>query len=417
MKLNLKIKLNYDLVISIIIASIALGAVGGAIQLTRIISLFLVPFNLCYIINKKETFLSEGYVAFGIFWAIFSIYSLRLSKDYQNGLYQVVYLVLYLSLVYSMFICGKKAKDPVKAVFMGWIFFFLLTVPFGLLEIFTNHHFYTNVTQTNALNSGETLNGIIGKKYAAATYNNYNEYMTALCFGLPYLLASIPYLQNKNWAKFLWVLLGGIIVIILLTASRGALVILLICLLVFILSIKQTYYRNKKKMLRRLIIIGCIGFMVFAPFLLSQISARMQQTEMVGDPGRLMIYLEAFRLVKESGYRGLGPYGFEHEWGFAPHNLWMEIFTQYGIVIMSLIIIISISLLFKIKNTFLKLPVLRTLGIMIIITLPVVTIINSSYMNFSFLWVSLGSILIIQSNYKRYISKFNTQGSILNLRS
>lgn len=402
--MNLKLKYNnkYDLLIILIIGSISLGVVGGALQITRLFAFFLIFYNLIYFINKGLKAYNRIFIIIGIIWLIIAYRALGWSADKQNGFYQVIYLFIYLNLTYSLLLLGKKSSDPIGCVLKGWLLFFLITVPIGIFEIFTDHHLYTNSIQSNAVNAGETLNGIVGKKYAAVTYNNYNEFMTAISFGLPYLFTSLFYFSDTKYAKYLWYLLASVIIIILVTASRGAIIMLMLCAFLFIIFIKKIYIPNKKRTVKRITIVSILGLTFFSPFLLQQISARLQNTEMAGDPGRLMIYLEAWRLIKKTNYRGLGPYGFEHEWGFAPHNLWLEIFTQYGWLITTIVLLLTMYILIKVHKRFKNKPILSFLGWMIISSLPIITIINSSYLNFSFVWISLGSILIILMNSYKY---------------
>ena len=66
-----------------------------------------------------------------------------------------------------------------------------------------------------------------------------------------------------------------------------------------------------------------------------QISERLIRVSLLDDGGREDFYNNAIKLLAQSDYMGIGPFGFKATAGYDPHNLWLEILSQYGLLVFS----------------------------------------------------------------------------------
>lgn len=391
---------RYDWYIILIIASIAFGQIGGAFQIMRIISLLLLPVNIWSVITKRYAKISI-YFVFAIFWLLYGSIALLWAPDVVNGRYELLYVLLQLNIIYSLVKFSKQTNNPIKSIIMGWCGFLLLTLPIASWKLITNNHFYTNELQSSRMDEGLLINGIIDKKYAAATFGNYNEYITAISFMLPYLFLGILILRRKKQRQLLLLQLLLVSLVILFNASRGGIICLFInvsCFLFYCLR----YYRRNRFLIYLLFLASVILLFEYKDIVLSQIFERSNTvTGMLEDKGRIMLYIQALELLSDSYYAGVGPFGFQAIVGFAPHNMWLEILVQYGVLVFIFFIFVLSILLFSLYKLT-KGTVFSFIPISVTLTLSFVSVINSGYLFFPFWGGAIASLAVIYSSVYRY---------------
>lgn len=396
----MKIKGNiYDWILMILIASLAFGAIGGSIQVIRMISVILLPSNIYSFLTKRFSKRIFRYYIFGFFWLLYAVFSINWSKDTTEAKINVLFLLIHFNIVYSIIRFGMRSVNPLRAVVYGWLGFLIFTLPLALSEILSGHHLSTNSIQTEMAEAGILLNGVENKRYAAATFNNYNEYMTALSFSLPYLLGALLMFVDNKRQLFGWFMVFIYFIVVVISASRGALLTLVLCLLLFFIFYRKTQYKNKRLIMSAIAVLGIAGMAVFGNSLFEELFARLENTQMLEDVGRLTIYLTAWDLFTASHYWGIGADGFEGIMGFAPHNLWLEVLGQYGIIVFLFFVVALLGAIVSAVKSSSVNSTFRAIAIMSFLSLPIISIINSAYLKFPFYWVSIGSILLLTEYY------------------
>ena len=386
---------KYDKIIIFMISLLSLGVIGGGAQAIRIFSIILLPFNIIYFMRVKHKKRMLFYVAVGVFWMIYAVFTLFWSPDSNSAKIDILYLLIHFNIILSLLRFGKYANRPVESLIIGWCTFVILTLPLALFEIITNDHFYTNEIQTDVMWHKGEINGVVGKRYAAATFNNYNEYVTAIVFALPYLLFALLYFRKNRTQLLFWSVLLLTILLLLTNASRGGIMCLVVDIIIFAWYYRKIKFVGKNNLMTVVSIFLCVILIIYSDSLFEQISGRLSETNMLEDVGRLAIYKRTLSLLVDSGYLGVGPYGIQAIIGLAPHNLWLEILVQYGIVVFVLCLVILMLILYKcfqkFKGTVIMFPIVA-----IFVSLPFASIINHGYLNFPFFWMSVGSVLLLR---------------------
>jgi len=202
---------RYDVVVITLIALLAFGTIGGALQVIRIVSLLLFPFN-CLFLLQKHYVNHCAFIAFSAIWLVYGALALSWCPDVENAKIDMLYLFIHLNLVYSFLHYGKLAKNVMRSLSVGWCLFAAFTLPIALYELITNQHLYTNSIQTEMLDKGIAINGILNKPYSATTFNNYNEYVTAISFSLPYIVLCFFYLQESKMSNLFVVCISLVVI-------------------------------------------------------------------------------------------------------------------------------------------------------------------------------------------------------------
>lgn len=398
----------YDKIVILIISSLVFGAIGGSLQVIRFISIILLPFNIYHLVSKRISKNVLMYLLFGVFWIIYAIFSLSWCKDITMAKINVFYLFIHFNIAYSIVRLGMHSVNPIKTIIIGWLCFLLLTFPLALSEIITNRHFYTNSLQMEAAEIIGKLNGIENKRYAAATYGNYNEYMTALSFALPYLLGALLIYKETKQQLCLWMLVFIDFIIIVISASRGAILTFGLCIGLFVYYYKNLKFQAKKLIITLISIVGILGIALCGTLLFRELTMRIEgsNAKIAEDVGRIEMYITEWEMLQESHYLGIGTDGFNSA-GFAPHNLWLEILVQYGIYVFIFFVYILLTTLYKsiLKNKH-NLYV-RAIGLMVFSSLPIISVINSAYLNYPFFWVAAGSMVLLLESISMQANKIS----------
>lgn len=383
---------KYDWIIILITGSLAFGAIGGAFQVIRIISILLLPFNILSFKQKKSQSLIQA-IYFGCFWMLYGISFLLFSNDLaEDAPFQVLYIFLYLNICYSLVRFSKKSKQPVRSLLWGWLVVFVATLPIAIWEIITDNHLYLSKDMVEVFKEG--FHGIDKKKFAAATYVNYNEYVNMLSVGLPYLFFSILIEKNKSIPFFI---LAITIIVLAVNASRGGIMCLAIDFIIFLVYATTHLSTKYKRRIYLFLFIGFLGVLCYGDVIFNQLLQRAENGNIGEDEGRIKLIMKAINVMIETYGIGVGPSGITDAVGYAPHNMWTEILGDYGIIIFVWGFLL-ISSVWKRSYKKSKGSVYGYLPIATLFSLPFYICINSTYLTFSFIWIAIASFYIVNEN-------------------
>lgn len=394
---------KYDYLIILLLSLLCFGIYGNAFQPVRVFAVLFIPFSIKHLIlevkirNKFVIFFSS----FCLFWIGYDILSLLWTPaNYFEALKGIFYHIIHFQVFLLLFFFSRKAVCPVKSIMVGWMVFFLLTVPIALVELLLDIHLPISRQGSEQMMN---LGGIIvQKKFSSVTFFNYNTYITVLCFVLPFLLTYILKANTRKQILFGWVLYAVITYIMLMNASRGGLLVLVISFIVFFISYCKINKKNRYVFSLIICFFSLFLYLRFGDVLLEQISYRFyNRSSFLEDIGRFDVYQYSLKIFLETFGIGVGVEGMIPALSSIvgnlgvqiSHNIFLELLVQYGV----LIFIISISFLWKIfvcalknKNIYSK-----TLILIAIITFPIMGIINSGYLLMPSLWLYLSSLYII----------------------
>lgn len=390
----------YEIGIILIINTLLFGLIGNSLQIGRILSIVLLPINIIFWFKNKVSLKIFLLIFIGLFWLITGY--ILLSKAFDKNLARIylLYLFLNFNLIFSLILFGTKTTRLLEIILKGWLLFIIISIFFGSFEIITGIHFFTNHIQADKAYNEVAINGIVGKKYAAFTYGNYNEYMTALSMSVPFLFTSLLYFKNYKAQKKLLIISFIVFSVIALTSSRGAILAFIIGLAIFMFFYKKINFDKKKTLIKRTKFSLILGILFLSPLILSQLLARLDSQDLTEDQTRILMYAEILSRLENSNYKGIGPDGL-YSLNLPPHNLWLDIAVQYGILILIILIIFFvyvISYIFIKSKYDLNYKYLFLSAYLIILP---VSLINSSYLNYPFTWIFVGSLITLFFNYSK----------------
>lgn len=407
---NTGIQINkYDRFLFVLIASLAFGAIGGALQLPRMFSIAFSPF----LVKNSHIFsISEIKKLFTVIICFLSycIVSMTWTPNILEGLSDFVYLVLHLVFFMEIIIFSMCANRPIETITKAWLIAVMLTVFFAVWEIHTGYHLPYCINDTDALvNLG---NGVfLHKDFAAVAFVNYNAYVTFLCFAIPFLFYIISNKKKEStwlhWLTIIIVLLANYC--ILKNGSRGG--------FLSVIVVFGVYFLMKPKNFRWVITILILLFFVYFVFIrygdaFLYIQSRVSEGNLSEGGERFVVWKYALQRFFETFGFGVGVGGMSSAMQGVEsdikltHNIFLEILLQYGFVFFFLFVVFLFKILFRIK-TIRSFPTKVTLYTALI-TFPIYGIINSGYLLQPFVYAGLGSLYVISINYHddfRYIYK------------
>lgn len=389
---------KYDISIILIIALQAFGGIGGALQPVRIFIILFVP-SLIYFFLKHKSIAShykyEG-ITFYI-WIVYGLTSLIWVIYPQESIKEIIYLIVYFFGFFLIVFFSNKALQPKESIIRGWGLLFTFTVPIALVELILDIHLPSAYHADNLMeNFGNGL--IFQRHFASVTYGNLNSYNTILVYTLPFILGNLMNNDSSNLKKFFGIIISIILTyVIVANGSRGAFICLFLVIMIFI----GYYMRNIKAFISiGIIFLIGISFLLFLnnDFFLT-ILFRLQEQGLEDNARSNLITMGIDALVK-SYLLGIGAGNFTavmHNMYLqeltAPHNLFLEVLVQYGLIIFTLFIGMLIKILKKNRHN--KNKRYRFIVLSSIVMYPVSAIIDSGYILNSATWLFIVSLYII----------------------
>lgn len=383
---------KFDYFVIIILLSSVFGNIGGSLQINRILGVIFIPELFLHV--KRYFHCLKVYMVFCVFVIVYGIVSLMWTPSVSDGIKDIIYFIVHFLLFFEIIVFSKLARNPLGAISSGCLAAIILTLIVAFWEIVTDNHLPMSFQESNTMmRSGRE---IIMRQFASVTFGNYNGYVTFLCFLLPFVFYNVVPLKRtmKSIISMVTVLLSAIVIIF--NASRGGILCLVIMLVVY-------FYMQRKK---RGFTFALIVFLMMSIFIISYfvenlfsaIALRLVEGG-IEDSSRIEIWKVAFRALLETfgfgtGMGGLSPWMESIDCNVisVPHNFFIELFAQLGVIIGLIVALYILKLYFKslrIKELNIKIPVLIALT-----TLPVASIVNSGYLFVGYLFTYFASIIV-----------------------
>lgn len=335
-------------------------------------------------------------------WIVYGSISLLWSPDPMKGLNAgiIAMTIGFISLPLFTFL-SKNASDPLITIRKGWLICFLLTAILGIIELTTGIHW-------RSAEEARILGGAgIAVPHASATFGNVNDYGTIIAFIAPYLLWGI--LEAKNgWSKMIYLLafLLGLLFVVVNGSRLGLLVFVLQSLCFVFLFL----HRLKKRYIIGGVVLICLAAVVlFEKDLLLTMKYRMDGSIIDGisnaaSQGRGMLLAAGIQMLKQTFGFGVGAGGFEEAIKnmpafdgtyVNPHNLFVEVFAQYGIFIFAFFCFWLFSIFYAtLRNKHLSIGAKRAVCVTII-TLPLIGAMSSHALGYTYYWIFLSCATVI----------------------
>lgn len=391
----------FDIVIIVLIASLCTGLIGGAWTLPRVLTIATVPILLSKVSYLRNSYIRPLLFFFG-FWMIYNLVSLAWTPDVDKGLKEYAYFITYFVLFIEIACFSKISNNPFRSIMIGWVFFVLITGTIGMWELFTDQHLAVSSMGSDEMKYSE---GEFFKfYYASSTFGNYNTFVTVLCFALPFVLYAIANAScfSKLFNILSIVALLEIIFVLFYNGSRGGLFSLGIMAVVFIIHMRKLRNgRGGSKFWFFILVLLIVGvFIYMGDVLLATIRFRSSHSNILEDNTRTSIITYAFDIFLDTFGFGTGIGGLYDAMKakrgtggtIAPHNLFVELGVQYGILIFS-VFLYYVYKLFKLSIKT-KDRYKRLFFQMVIFSMPTTMVINSFYLMQTAFWIYFACVYV-----------------------
>ncbi|MBQ0016225.1 MAG: O-antigen ligase family protein [Bacteroidales bacterium] len=377
---------KYDVYLFLLIASLAVGNLGGALQPVRILALLLVPSFFSAFENVRRYKWLFGFLLFWLAWLSVSMIWTPYNGD---GLKSLVYYCVHFLLLSEICLFATKAAKPHGAVAAGWIFAVLFTSVFGMWEIITDQHLSLSIdASASRMHIGSKT---IIHHFASTFFGNLNSYVTFLCFALPFVLfklIGVQKIEKKHITACIALFL--LVVIILFNGSRGGVISVVIMLLValWMRLFGNRCDRNKqsKHIYKRIGIISAVVVVgaVLCCYLFPYVIFKFKSIADIGNEARFGIWRNGLQLVLNTHGLGTGVGGVVVSYAtipnadfLVPHNLLLELLVESGVLVFALFLALAVKYLIH----WYKMPhgAARSAILLALIACPFYFIIDSTY--------------------------------------
>lgn len=390
-------KLNiYDKLLFILIFMQFFGIIGDAFQPIRLFTVIMTPFLITSIIKNNYTFKKYSYEFFLYsFWILYGVITLLFSIYIDVSVKEIVYLLINVLSFFLLLLLSTKANNPKRIIILGWFVFFLFTVPIALYELYYDVHLPISAQEEGLIMKYDNI--IFDRIFASVTFGNLNGYNTVLMFIFPFILSIFFNLKNNKSKIIHLIIILLFLFIIINNGSRAAIITTAFILIIFILF----YFEKRKIITFGLVFLFLVSFIINRYFddLFFVIINRFEAQGLT-DEGRADILRLSINEFYNSYFFGVGAgnlkpllaekYNLEN---FAPHNMFIEIGVQYGFFVLLLFVIQFVKILRLIRcnsNVDDKFIIFSA-----ILSLPLITVIDSSYILSSNIWMFIGSLYVI----------------------
>jgi hypothetical protein len=391
--------------LTIIIALLAAGVEAGEnFQPARVAIACAAMWSLISGSVNLVSRTARAFAVLGWVWVLWGILSLLWTPDVEAGIRDNLRVALGVCTVCVLAWLASRTPNALAAVRRGWIVAVVLTLPCALYEIITDSHLPHSYghTESGGLQS-------IGVTYAAVTFGNRNYYVAFLTLAYPYILWGLAR-ANTRASKFFYMALGtAVALIVLVDASRLGL---------FVLGLQWALWLgwglSAKRFSGHLLLIGAaaiagwsaISYLPYTVWRLQWFISGQDESVFA----RTGLFWAGMKMIYDSGGLGVGAGGFSRRIADTsatgglvdPHNVWMEIFTQYGVLIgvafVAWLVMCAIRLIVFIRRNPARSGTDTYQGsyyaLLILVSLPFNGMMNSAYLSFTFLWVALGCVTL-----------------------
>lgn len=316
----------------------------------------------------------------------------------ENSLKDLIYLFVYIIGFFEMLWLASKAKNAPEAVCRGWLLALIITIPIAIWELTTDNHLSYAYQETGMMmNYGHGYT--YERKFASIAFGNLNGYNTFLCLTLPFLFVALSSFSGKR-KLFYWGALAMLAIIVIANSSRAAILTLGFgfCLYLWFnlleKGLKSWFFSSL------FVVMTVISIFIFVPDIFESITSRFM-VQGLGDEYRVDLLRCGWDALENSAFMGIGIGNFVPlmDWNYRleilpPHNLWLEIAAQFGIIIFGLFMgLIVRQWIFCRRGTKIN---RRAFWLCILLLVPT-SIINSGYLTQSYTWVFLASFCILSN--------------------
>lgn len=367
------------------------------VKTSWLMAIILIFFFIMDHFNKKITFLTyetKFYYYFFVFWLFYGTIQLAFVIDNSFAFPNYLSLVINIFIVTMLILNVENIKDLIffnKALILGLII--NLTIAFW--EMFTGNHIIT-LSPNQLINHNSKVLGV---------FSNVNDLATFISMGI--ISVILNYSLSKNNGIFTIMIIIASVFVLIESGARAPLYGMLLYTISFVLFYlllilytrsKQVFYLLKYLIIfsGTLSVILIFSFISIEEFILMASSPGNQESDMF----RLNLIKLALEGFVNSAFLGMGPGQSITLLGINVHNFFIEIMSEYGIIIISGIVIIFGYLLNAYKWGIPKMVALSILSFPPAFML--ISISSSGANRIRAVWILITLMFIAISLHKKY---------------
>ena len=384
---------KYDRALLLLIVALFSGNMGGLLLLPRTFSILFLHLLINtpsseYSVRKPKSLL--------IVWMIWAFVSLVWTPDISEGFEQLIILLFNILYAFEILLFSIYSSVPLKIISYGWLTSLMLNNAVGLWEILTDNHL--SVSKYGSDHQLMVDGTYLFMRYANGFFSNYNAFVTFICCALPFLYYLFKDTRNKI-VKL--TIIGNLLVsmfILFMNGSRGGVIALAVISVVYMFRLVKAG-NNKKLGLALFAILG--AFLVYYWDTLSYIViGRQLAINSIEEEARYSVWTNCFKVLFDSFFLGTGVGGVIESMMrvagpdavLAPHNAFLEILVQYGILVFSLFLLFIKDILVSTKqNTDQS---IKTIVYSSLLAMPFIFVINSMNLINPYFWAFMVSLFV-----------------------
>lgn len=388
---------KYERALILLLIALFSGNMSGILLLPRTCTILLLPLFLST--TKNCAFGLEA-KRFFILFAVCATISLSWTSDFENGVTELILLLFNLLYAYEIIIFATLSTKPIYLISVGWLIALAINNFIGIWEIYTDNHL--SVSKFGSDHQMMIDGKYVFMRYANGFFSNYNAFVTFMCCSLPFLYHLIFTSSNRFFRMACICNLLVSIYILFMNASRGGILALAVISVAFLYFLASRTNSKKYVILFACFLIGCliyswdsISFMIMG---------RQAQAGDIQDEARWPVWNNAISILVDTFGFGSGVGGlleamrqYKTTSVLAPHNAFLEILAQYGILVfVSFVIFIYRIWRRSMKHTN---HYYRTIVYASLMAMPAIFIINSVNLTQPYFWAFISSLFIVSSSY------------------
>lgn len=348
------------------------------------------------------------YNKFFIFWLIYALVQFLWIANISLGIKHIIFLFIGIGIIIIPQIYSKDLYF-INKIYNLWILILILFTFLGLLNILYGIQLTT---------SGYFLGQERFQNIPTAVFKNPNDYATFISISFPFLLSGIKNTKKKI-IKLSFALIAVLnIYILIFTLSRANYIALMLGIFYWLL-----FYEKRKTLFIGVLIIFTMIF-YFAYYsvidvIIKNLNSLLKFTELSSINVRVNLIKNSFLFLINSFGLGVGPGNvdyymdvkgvFETSGIVNPHNWWIEILANYGIIVFIGYVLNYVYFFYKLHN-FRKVSknksekkLSEALSVSMIVFV-IASISSSSIMAFKPNWLLL-SLVALFINYINHIAR------------
>ena len=369
-----------------------------------VIGLLIMTPILSFKIHWWGNSIARYYIILGYIWVVWAGLSIFWAPDFASALRDFAAVGFGFAVALALLNLRANTEAGIEALRRGWVLAFLAAAGIAIWELTTGQHLPGAYVESAP---DYALRGIV-----ISTFGNPNDFGAFIVIAFPFLLLS--YRQSESvtlkTAYIALMMLGGVFV--LLTSSRAALLGLLAQMLVFL------YYRPIRVKVAATLIVLTAGyvFLMSGAFeyelrILAELESLTSSRSGSSVGKRIGLMLNGLWMAAQTGGLGTGAGSFEEvirsgavpfsTGGITdPHNFYIEVLAEYGVLIAVGFLIFGYKLykVSGIEENGLNLLLIGLAGYLF------AAVASSSYVEQSVNWMFLGSLMCVGAMLNRETS-------------